>query len=322
MANPTDAVNPQPQSGKHNHTQESGDAGLSSNMEHNFDENYKGTAIPVADTGSFVRPFHKQVAEKEEMMPLSLIFQPPEPACAKEGFKHLGQHLHAAQNELLTDESKEEAVMASPRNGTISNKEGGGEPKMDARMNTDPPKGRPSKKRRRSNSSKTMGLAVMVVVSLCVTPCVGSEAVQCFTCTDQARCKNLTVIYGTSDDTQLYRRLHNETFPRCSGIPPLHNSSCIVCHGHSNIIITCLRAYDIDVEDKRGHISNISVGCDQEVTSRSPLSEMNSPPSPGHGHIGLYCSIGFLFMIICGAVYRHWKIKSRTENQHQQTKPV
>ncbi|XP_073340653.1 uncharacterized protein [Pagrus major] len=60
MTHPTDLPShPRTESCKGLHTQESGDAGLSSNMEHRFSDNYTGRATDVADKGSNVKPIPK-----------------------------------------------------------------------------------------------------------------------------------------------------------------------------------------------------------------------------------------------------------------------
>ncbi|XP_035528365.1 uncharacterized protein LOC118335953 [Morone saxatilis] len=58
MTHPTDYVlHPRSESGQSLHTQESGDAGLSSNMAHQFSDGYSvQRALPVVDKGSFVIP--------------------------------------------------------------------------------------------------------------------------------------------------------------------------------------------------------------------------------------------------------------------------
>ncbi|XP_030248320.1 uncharacterized protein LOC115566601 isoform X2 [Sparus aurata] len=60
MTHPTDLLSqPRAESCQCLHTQESGDAGLSSNMQHKFSDNYTKRATSVADKGSKVKPIPK-----------------------------------------------------------------------------------------------------------------------------------------------------------------------------------------------------------------------------------------------------------------------
>ncbi|XP_063736293.1 uncharacterized protein LOC134862348 isoform X1 [Eleginops maclovinus] len=61
MTKPTNSFfQPWPESGQGLHTQESGNAGLSSNMKHVFIDHYIESALPVAEKGSFVKPIPKE----------------------------------------------------------------------------------------------------------------------------------------------------------------------------------------------------------------------------------------------------------------------
>ncbi|XP_039972870.1 uncharacterized protein LOC120783747 isoform X2 [Xiphias gladius] len=71
-----DFFHPRPKSSPGIHTQESGDAGLSSNMKHRFSDKYDENALPVAAKGSFVITISKEERDISESPGIAGEFVP------------------------------------------------------------------------------------------------------------------------------------------------------------------------------------------------------------------------------------------------------
>ncbi|XP_051261224.1 uncharacterized protein LOC127366413 isoform X2 [Dicentrarchus labrax] len=341
MTHPTDYfLHPRSESGQSLHTQESGDAGLSSNMAHQFSDDYSvQRALPVVDKGSFVIPIPN--AEPR-------VFEHPEMSGRVKS--HTSVFRHAAfpvapplarpvSAEKLSTvvvinsqaHPKEETAMVLP--GTALTEEqselvGGESCIMDTNKNTGAnprePKGPPlipgrkikvkhRKKRAAGKNWKLYLQCCMVLIALGGFPAVGSQppadqGLQCFICKDEERCPNLATIYD-SDDTLVYEgdlnisTSQNKTLPECCGISDPTPKTCVVCRYHSTITIICSEnVTKMEVEDsKGGQILNISSGCVQRTCGPAHNGLIGVQPLT-HGHYGLIASV-VLYVVAALVIY-------------------
>ncbi|XP_042345782.1 uncharacterized protein LOC121945595 isoform X2 [Plectropomus leopardus] len=295
MTQPTDnSFQPQPQSGQGLHTQESGDAGLSSNMKHRFSDNYYENTLPVTAKGCFVTPIPKgelniiyRPAMGGKIWSRPLMFEyaagpKSHDVSAEEGFIK-PPTLAKAESE---SSPKEATVKVSTRTTAIlegqTDVEVAGKEsciKMDARGNPAKPKGPPlvpgdrrsnnHQRKRAARNYKKLFLLVCLMALLPVSegfpgaqPATDKKP-RCFTCMDKARCPKLMTIYESDRNKILFRRDLNQTLPDCSAISPPGPQRCDVCLNHHNTTIFCSEDISkFDVEDNDGgQIVDISPDC-------------------------------------------------------------
>ncbi|XP_049438843.1 uncharacterized protein LOC125892722 isoform X1 [Epinephelus fuscoguttatus] len=290
-----------PQSGQSAHTQESGDAGLSSNMEHSFTDYYNESSGPVADKGSFVMPipkiepdsFHYSVMVKKIWSQPSVLkhalYPKTRPVSAEEAFIKLpSQAVFQKPNFPPQDwsESSSEEKSDKVLKADILEKEPDAEvageercTKMDTWGNPAKPKGPPvgpgsrrnGNQRRRRAAGRHWKLYLLCWVAFTCVPVSGGFPAKCFTCMDKDRCPKLLTIYETDQNNILFKRGLNNSLPECSVISPPGPMSCVVCQDQSNITIYCSEDVGkIDVEDIKGQIVDISPCCTKSGEAASP----------------------------------------------------
>ncbi|CAK6964268.1 uncharacterized protein LOC121891811 isoform X3 [Scomber scombrus] len=299
MTHPTDDfTKARPESGRVLHTQESGDAGLSSNMKHKFNDT---SALSVGHKGSSVIP----IADREEKAVFGCpemggkIWQHPSKlwlldACHKEQEPYfvtaeeredlvkLYTLVQQASSQTLSENNPEEET-SSNQPGTAAITEasvGGGESctthsEMNSKGNKR--KGRPLvpgemknriRIRKRAAPKKWKWCFPFLIMFTVATVCDSLDGVKCFSCMDKEKCPKLSHIYN-SDDNILYNRRPKEPFPICYGVPTLSPKNCTVCYVKAIIYIICSGdPGKLDVEGEGAHINNI--------TSLAPL--MKSTP--------------------------------------------
>ncbi|XP_045899637.1 uncharacterized protein LOC123967582 isoform X1 [Micropterus dolomieu] len=326
MTHPTDYFSsPRSESGQGLHTQESGDAGLSSNMEHTFTENYSESAFPVADKGSLVTPIPKGELDVVEC-PVSVgkIWSQPSlygHAAAPYADSHV---VSADEGYIKTSTLTVVQTNYFPPQATLPEKsleEERGQPDVEVieedrcitetTMNTGgnlakpkgpplvPGEGRKSSPRRKSAAIKNRKfylLCWMVCipvpasegfpVSAIDAQCAADQTFKCYTCMDKVRCPNLLAIYNT-EDTSVYHRDLNDTFPACSEISPPPPMSCAVCRNLSKILIICsddVGALEVEDSDGGQNLNISSVGC---ASMKGLVAQQQTH---GRGHVGVFIS--------------------------------
>ncbi|XP_023265390.1 uncharacterized protein LOC111657446 [Seriola lalandi dorsalis] len=326
MTHPTDDFFcPQQKSSQGLHTQESGDAGFSSNMEHRFSDNYNENALPVADKGSFVIPIPKEeLGVCEWPMGGEIVPQPPEleptpctngnllymkaprnpesPSVAglvqEDNFPPQTRPIAVSENGL-----QEEAIDTLSRTATVTEGEPGLENCiMDAGGNPVKPKGPSSvpvgvrngnhpRKRATGNNWKFCFFLALTCIPVSegfpgAQP-AGDQKYQRFICTDKDKCPELINIYG-HDDALLYSRDPKAAFPGCSddSLPALRN--CSVCRDQDQIIIICPEDVGkLEVESSGGlMIENIF-----------PVREEQQQQPNNHANTGLSPSCGLVLIV-------------------------
>ncbi|XP_018555356.1 uncharacterized protein LOC108899419 isoform X2 [Lates calcarifer] len=309
---------PRPKRSQGLHTQESGDAGLSSNMEHTFSDDYNENASPVADKGSFVIPIPKEELDNtecfgmaEEEMQHPSVFRPPPSSntmiLSLMGHTKPESHSVVAEEPLLDPSTlvlekknippqatliekgpEEKTVHTLPGTTTISegevDTEVEGEEKrnMDTGVNPVKPRGHHRKRSPGRNWKWFLAFILITHVSM-------GFAAQCFTCMDREKCPHLLTIYDPSD-TLLFSRDPNQALPNCSAVFSPPSMSCTVCCDQTNVTIYCSVdvGEELEVEASDGsQIENISPVCEQQPRGRA--------------HVGLISSPG-LFLIVIGAL--------------------
>ncbi|XP_026039965.1 uncharacterized protein LOC113031772 isoform X3 [Astatotilapia calliptera] len=293
----------QPRDGDNLHTQESGDAGLSSDMVHKFCYKYEEIALPVTDTGSCVRPIlhMKQFPMMAQSKPHPY---PPESRPMTEGFlikSSLAGMQSGPPNNFncqtytdRDDNSKGEEVF-KPLPGTsaitealmedVGNKGNIMDANTDAKEN--PGSAAPVeevtaqnryKKRAVGKKWKVYNLCVVAVLIINFPACNGSnDGLNCWVCKDRDKCSSLNTIYDENDDILNYGK---KAFSECSQIPPpvpKTPKTCTVCQSDF-VFITCSNdTNEIQPEAKESLIQDIHKTCMQYKTS-DPM------PSRGTSH--------------------------------------
>uniref|UniRef100_UPI0037E8A536 uncharacterized protein isoform X2 n=1 Tax=Semicossyphus pulcher TaxID=241346 RepID=UPI0037E8A536 len=282
--------------GRGQHSQESGEAGLSSTLKHKFMESYSEIALPVVETGSRVKPIPKVKLDVTEDTLMGKLLSKPPPAetnvsnPSNQAEIEINTSKQASPMVLREKSLGKETVKVSTSVTAIldgkpdeevdcgnSNKM---EPKMNARRSPTKPRGPPRVPPKRRHGRKPVKRAagmnkkwyllfLMAVNHLPVSE--GSPApVKCFSCMDPKRCPNLTTIY-TKEDHPLYSRPANESFSACSNRSiPAGNNTCDVCNNTTLLIILCPEDVGrLEVEDNSGaQIENISsVDCTRSLYS-------------------------------------------------------
>ncbi|CAI5662069.1 unnamed protein product [Oreochromis niloticus] len=321
----------QPRDGENLHTQESGDAGLSSDMVHKFCYKYEESGLPVTDMGSCVRPIPhmKQFPMMTKSKPHPY---PPEsrPTPMTEGFliksslagMQSGPHnnFNCQPYTDHEDNSKGEEVV-KPLPGTsaitealmedVGNKGNIMDANRDAKEN--PGSATPVeevtnqhryKKRAVGKKWKVYNLCVVAVLIINFPVCNGSyDGPNCVVC-GQDKCSNLKTIYDHNDD-KLYQRDDGEkAFPECSQIPPpvpKTPKTCTVCQSNFVFISCSNDTNEIQPEAKGSFIQDIHKTCMEYKTSDPVPSRGTSHYSLGRGLTGLIC-MAVLFLIAIGAL--------------------
>ncbi|XP_074508527.1 uncharacterized protein LOC141778232 [Sebastes fasciatus] len=298
MTHPTDNVfHPGQKSVRGLHTQESGEDGLSSNMEHKIsDVNYAESALSVpVKVVSCVRPIPKEELDIFDATPGKVLPHPLgcRPVSAEERVNKpstlvVVQKQNFPPQAMSENNPEEETVMVLPGTAAISE----GQPYVEVvaegscnKMDTGEiplakPKGQPLGWRNSSRRKRTAGkyqklylLCMMAVMLLAVSEGLpgaqpaadlfADQNLNCFTCMDKARCPKLMKIFN-KDDFLLYDKDLNDTFPECSAMPPPGSMSCGVCLDRSEITIFCFEDVrgKLDMEASDGkELRNISSVC-------------------------------------------------------------
>ncbi|XP_067439583.1 uncharacterized protein [Thunnus thynnus] len=280
MTHPTDdIINPQPESGRALHTQESGDAGLSSNMRHKFSDK---SALPIEIKGSSVIPIPtselREIFESPEMVgkirqhpsvfgPVGVLSMmrhtEPEayPAAAEGDFLKLST---LVQKSNFPPQATPQALTVSTLPGTTAITDAeevvGGEQsctsKMDTEGNQAKPKGSPlvpregrnkNRRRKRAATKKWKWCLLGWMTFINIRACGGNAGAQPAADQESVKCFSCMdkdtcpklVNIYETADTHLYQRRLNQPFPGCSGIPAPSSKSCAVCYVESSIAIIC-----------------------------------------------------------------------------------
>ncbi|XP_043972355.1 uncharacterized protein LOC122830757 [Gambusia affinis] len=291
---------PQPESGKGLHTQESGDAGFSADMKHVFSDNYQdniaGCGLPNANKKSSVRPMFieaeiSELARKER----PVGFQPNYLVSTE---KNVGE---TRKRKRSSPDSEEQPFQG----------------KMDRRLKELCPPCRPRRKaqkkiqkshsrvpgRRITNCHstklkwKTLIVVCCSIMTMQLVVCDTSAGI-CFTCMDKARCPNLITIY-VKNDRLVYDRPTEKEIPKCSGAPSI-TQGCFVCRSQSDVNIYCSNNITtFEAEDCNGsRITNIIKGCDEQQKSYPAPNGPANKASHTHLLTGLMCSAVAVVMLL------------------------
>uniref|UniRef100_A0A8D2ZTU6 Ig-like domain-containing protein n=1 Tax=Scophthalmus maximus TaxID=52904 RepID=A0A8D2ZTU6_SCOMX len=280
MTRPTDdCLYPQPKSGQAVHTQESGDAGLSSKMEHRFSDDYNESTLPALCKGSLVRPIPKEDLEMSEcpgttgeVVPCRPAFEPPA-ASKSESHQPLGVtqeglcpnklRAQATPLALLKRDQAGETVDMFP--GTTVATEGELDFKlqagdgcvddsgMDAGGNSVKPEGpllvpkdtrdgKHSRKRMERKNWKLFLLAfALIVPASAAFTGTQAEGDKKFQCFTCVDKEQCSKLVAIYDayDKLLFYRDFRQPFPQCSAVSSPFPKSCSVCSFQANIIISC-----------------------------------------------------------------------------------
>ncbi|XP_067366967.1 uncharacterized protein [Channa argus] len=306
-----DLLCPLPHTGHRLHTQESGDDGLSSNMEHKFSENYSQNDFPIADKGSFVRP----IPEEQDKMTRPIVYvtqnskinssvphsqsesllKPPNLAGAKKK-PFPPQATPVAQSDKGLEEATDNTLL---RTTTITEEQPHAEMAEDGgivNISTAESKGSSLvvERIRRSNGPRKRVYFLCLAAIAITVPVSEGISVRSFACKDKDTCPKLMTIYGPND-TRLYHRDLDETFPECSGVSPPTPQSCVACTSQADIVIICpkdIGKLEGETNDGR-HITNI--------TSHDEQQQLNGRAS---FHLGI--SNGLFLMVVLGAPAIKW----------------
>ncbi|XP_074540302.1 uncharacterized protein LOC141801226 [Halichoeres trimaculatus] len=276
----------QPKSGQGQHSQESGETGFSSTLEHTISVDYYESALPVSGKGSSVKVIPSDEAEVfEHPKDLGQLFSKPKSAEDKSTAIAITTTAQATTSALEAKNPDKETVKASPGTTAIIHElkqgVGGNCGVMGKKMKPQSSPLRPLKRRNMNRKRKRPAAARRIKIPkwfklICmaslvrvshgfpenrIKPGADSNGLMCFTCTDlEEKCRNLVSIYDKTNSL-LYSKDPNEPFPACSDpIKPTGNNSCAVCNDTSNqpIRIYCPEGH-LEVEGG-GHTLNIT-GC-------------------------------------------------------------
>nr|XP_046255310.1 uncharacterized protein LOC124064690 isoform X2 [Scatophagus argus] len=293
--------------------QESGDAGLSSDMEHKFSDNYTERGLIPADKSSFVTPIPKKELDNTELPEQKMWSHPS-------GFEHADSHSLKAGEVVVPENNtpaapsennpEEETAEIIPSSTVIAQEEsdaedrGGDNNIIDTERDTggktekpDGPRlvplvGRNSRHhRKRAGRMRKFYLLCWMLFS--VPGAGGSHEVKYFTCVDKDRCHNLMTIYGHSDTT-LYQRALDQAFPGCCKISPPAPPTCTVCCDLNNAItITCPEGVTpMEVEDSDGEVLKL-------VSIPKPGAQQ-----PTCGSHGLIPSFALFVIAVSAVIYK------------------
>ncbi|XP_034730831.1 uncharacterized protein LOC117946653 isoform X2 [Etheostoma cragini] len=324
MTHPTDfSSHLLPKGGQGQHTQESGDAGLSSNMKHKFSDHYNERASPVANECIFGKPTPNEEVDIVTAMKAK-IWSPPNHARPKAEANPVSPDEESSKPSTLNifpphtlskNSAQEETVMVLPGTKAITegqpDQEEAGEAscKMDTGK-TPKPKGVPlvprtGRNHRRKRAGTYWKMYVLCWWSFVHVPVSDGVSVRCFNCADNDSCLvKLMTIYD-NDDKILYKRNLNQKFSGCSGISPNGSKSCDVCIHRSKITILCSESVGkLDVEGSDGQRIHISV-CDQHQTFGQPdgCDHTVGAQNPGRARYGLLGTGALVLIAVMLLVY-------------------
>ncbi|XP_021163984.2 uncharacterized protein LOC105939689 [Fundulus heteroclitus] len=298
---------PQPQNGKCLPSQESGDAGFSADMKHNFSDD-------LTNKFSSVRPMLKEASEiaacqvmRKELLH-HLAFE-----CAGEEVTNLGMSKQSSPN---PEEQSFQRRMASDVVESFASccPKGKARKIMQKKHRRVSERGRTANRQSRKQWKFFHLLCCCILALGLVDVCEASagnpestsglkideastEGSTCFTCMDKDRCPNLTTIYA-KEDVLVYVRSTAEKLPKCSGALPI-TKNCSVCWSQSDVIIHCPKNISkFDVEDSNGStISNIVKGCKQQKNSYPAPNGSANKGSHAQSPSGLLCSLVAFLMV-------------------------
>ncbi|XP_068179797.1 uncharacterized protein [Antennarius striatus] len=314
---------PQAEGGQSLHTQESGDAGLSSNMVHTSGGGDFQAAFLRADAGISVTLLPEQerhtcdcLTGKVWSVPssysnaaptsLSLSFEKTTlfPSSTVEVYYH--NKPEGKTESLLTKITTTEERPIEEDRSEMAPEMGPGETRKEASNATPPvsPGGRRadgmnSKSVMRRNQRHVGALLFWLSWIICTVRVSDAapaadiqgppdQMFQCYTCMDKQKCPNLTTVYD-KDDNHVFQRV-NEKIPPCAGIAGPAPERCVVCSEENNIHIICSDDVGpVEVEQDEGEtIKNIS-------HSSCPQQYQQHPRK----HYGIIASVIF---VIVGAL--------------------
>uniref|UniRef100_UPI003AAC7CDE uncharacterized protein isoform X1 n=1 Tax=Centroberyx gerrardi TaxID=166262 RepID=UPI003AAC7CDE len=308
------------ESGQSLYTQESGYAGLSSNMQHEWSEIYLRceSLMPVADKGIFVKPIPREGKDIVEWSGQQSH------TCDDPSVEESSTHSTTQLPSSDTEKSVEGVPISATPTEILISEEGlgsvdkvrkdklwfarGGKGRKEEHLNiltaapnqtkTKGPPMHPEERNRPQNTRRRRAvmdkywklfLAFWVAVAFVHVPVAeaGSprDAVDqnstCFAC-DDVGCPNLLTVHG-SHDVLLFKKSSNETIPGCSDISP-PTKQCDVCRrtgGNITIICSGSGVRSVDAEDAAGKTYHTyRTACPTMKTMPEDSSE-HQPPSRG-----------------------------------------
>nr|XP_020442805.1 uncharacterized protein LOC109952198 [Monopterus albus] len=311
----------QPKSCQGIHTQESGDAGFSSDMKHKlidyYNENTSVRPIPkeesyISETGmagngvmsvplaeesftGYAKPeSHSVSAEGGLLKPSTVVVTqednfPQQATPIARSKKGLEEEVATALTGTTTITEVRPDVEGIAEGGCIINTD------MNKVGNAEEIKG-PGEMRNRNRPRKRdagnrwkVCFSCLVAFTLFATICEGLPD-KCFTCLDKEKCQKINAIHGLNDE-HLYYREPGQAFPECCAVSS-SNHSCTVCIIQANITIICPEAVGtLEVEDVDSNLLSISPFCEQKQLCSGAIRSM------GHPHYGGICSLA-LFLIV------------------------
>uniref|UniRef100_UPI003AAC07E5 uncharacterized protein isoform X2 n=1 Tax=Centroberyx gerrardi TaxID=166262 RepID=UPI003AAC07E5 len=279
------------ESGQSLYTQESGYAGLSSNMQHEWSEIYLRceSLMPVADKGIFVKPIPREGKDIVEWSGQQSH------TCDDPSVEESSTHSTTQLPSSDTEKSVEGVPISATPTEILISEEGlgsvdkvrkdklwfarGGKGRKEEHLNiltaapnqtkTKGPPMHPEERNRPQNTRRRR--AVMDKYWKCT----------CFAC-DDVGCPNLLTVHG-SHDVLLFKKSSNETIPGCSDISP-PTKQCDVCRrtgGNITIICSGSGVRSVDAEDAAGKTYHTyRTACPTMKTMPEDSSE-HQPPSRG-----------------------------------------
>ncbi|XP_028281588.1 uncharacterized protein LOC114448675 isoform X2 [Parambassis ranga] len=236
------------------HTQESGDAGLSSDLEHKATVDY--SPIPQPNKGSSVRTITKEEHDFPEM-------KSPHPSKAEVVFAEKSALNPPPVQNNLAHSSRHEEEMQLDDHCIIEHD------KMDTQEGTHPAK-RAAKaavkvraRGRRSDGKILKGFVVFLAMASVCDRVSAKRRGKCFSCMDEDRCPKAITIYDNYDNV-LYARGNITSFPECTDIPTLDSKTCHVCNEKRSAPVSIWCSDDVDefvveTEDQDDDIENITL---------------------------------------------------------------
>ncbi|XP_060906025.1 uncharacterized protein LOC132983642 [Labrus mixtus] len=161
-------------------------------------------------------------------------------------------------------------------------------------------------KPRKSHQQRKRATAVGFLLCSMLLHASGAEGSfarpKCFTCNDTDRCQHLTTIY-TPENHLLFDSNDCKTFPACSDRHKTAcNHTCAVCDNKHRILIYCPDdVEDLEVEDGKGQIQNITSGCEERQTTgrgHHGLIAGEERQTTGRGHYGLIAVIVIVVIVV------------------------
>ncbi|XP_071376445.1 uncharacterized protein [Centroberyx affinis] len=315
------------ESGQSLHTQESGYAGLSSNMQHEWSEIYLRceSLMPVADKGSFVKPIPR---EGKDIVECTVMPEQHVHTCDDPSVEESSTHSTTQLPPTDTEKSVESVPISATPTEVLISEEGlgsvekmkkvklqfarGGKRRKEEHLNimtaapnqtkTKGPPMHPEERNRPQNHRRTYWKYwkfAPVAEAGSPTDAVDRNST-CFAC-DDVGCPNLLTVHG-SHDVLLFKKSSNETIPGCSDIfPP--TKQCDVCRrtgGNITIICSGSGVRSIDAEDAAGKTYDTysTEGC---PTMKAIPEDSSEHQPPSRGRFGAIVSV-VAFVILVAVV--------------------